>query len=194
MYELLSVALLASLMVLYIWMLSKQHPSSQQLHAASGFYWLEGGFVDPRDHGSKDAMPAICLRCGYSSAAEFLAGAKRVFEQLSTASEATAQNGDDALASRAAMEGIRSSRELYRAGAIENRAAITCSSLTGDLATIQVRFGMPGTSSESWHEPRSWDDAKRRLTAASQMWIFERDVRSQHPGWYLVRVDVARRP
>lgn len=188
MSEVLYLLVLIPVVGLYIWVVHKQGFHEHQ-HLASSL-WMplvapDGMQPDLERH--REAMLKICLASGYTTASEFLVGAEKAFLRLTKSALKGDLEDHAGLASESARSRIRDCAAIY-SSEMASFAEIVDARKLGHRAFVSVQFGRPSLHQSVWKEPKDWGEARQRVQTATQTWVFERDLRSPDPNWFLADV------
>lgn len=185
--EALFLLLLIPIVGLYVWVVHTQGLHEHD-HLASvlGMPLVPPDGMQPDLRPYREAMIKICLASGYATASEFLVGAEKAYLHMTR----SALRGDledyDGLASESARSCIRDCAGIYSTE-MSSFAEIVDARKLGHHAFVSVQFGRPSLR-QSVKEPKNWDEVRQRVRTASQIWVFERDLRSPDPNWFLTEV------
>jgi hypothetical protein len=135
----------------------------------------------------REAMLRICVASGYTTASEFLAGAEKAFLHLTMSALNGDLQNDAGLASPSARSRIDDCLGIY-SGEMAGYAEIVDAREVRHRGCVHVRFGRPGVHQGVEEQPKDWREARRRVRTATQIWIFERDLRSADPNWFLSEI------
>lgn len=188
MSEGLYLLVLIPMVGLYIWAVRKQgfdkhHYLVSALRMPSG----APARTQPNVGRHGEVMLKICLACGYTTASEFLAGAEKTFLRLTRSALKGDLQDQAGLASESARNRIRDCTSIY-SNEMASFAAIVDARKLSHRAFVSVQFGQTSLPQSVWKEPKDWSEARQPVPTATQIWIFERDLRSPDPNWFLAEV------
>lgn len=188
MSEVLYLLVLIPIVGLYIWIVHKQG-FHEHHHLASAFWMplVAPDAVQPDWERHREAMLKICLASGYTTASEFLLGAEKAFLRLTKSALMGDLEDDAGLASESARSRIRDYEGIYSSEMVSFAEIVDARKL-GHRAFVSVQFGRPNPQQSVWKEPKDWVEARQRVQTATQTWVFERDLRSPDPNWFLADV------
>lgn len=188
MNEICYLLLLIPIVGLCIWVVQKQ--SFHENHywvSALGMPLVPPDGMQPDLERHREALLKICLASGYTTASEFLVGAEKAFLRLTKSALKGDLEDDAGLASESARSRIRDCAGIY-SSEMASFAEIVDARKLGHFAFVSVQFGRPSLHQSVWKEPKDWGEARQRVRTATQIWVFERDLRSPDPNWFLTDV------
>jgi predicted lipid-binding transport protein (Tim44 family) len=150
------------------------------------------------EQGLDAILKRIVAACRYPDIDAFLAGARQVYEMVTTGFAAGRLDGcayllssgmrDDLAEAIAARQARGERAELVFIGFRE--AAIAAAGLNGARAWIDVRFAAELVSVTRNSKGEVVSGSAEQVVVTSEIWTFERDLEAGAPEWLLVATDV----